>query len=402
MKTQKTILGGRSGIIALVALEILTAGCGTENRPQRDTPESVQGLRVEIARVQALPDLLEAPGTVVSAATAEIAARTTGTALRVEAKEGDSVKQGQPLAQIDAQELAARRNAAQAGLQQATAGVAEATRGLGMAQAHADIAKKTYERYAYLRRQKSVSPQEFDEVDAKNQAAQAGLEQARARLQQAEAGKSQAESEARAADEVVGYARIRAPFDGKVVRRLVEPGTVVMPGMQLFVLEKAGTYQLNATLPADALAAGPAATAVRRGETAEVLLDALPGRILSGKVAEMEAGADPKTHTVDARIDLPRDAAIQSGMFGRAMFRRGEKSAIVVGSDAVVERGQLQGMFVIDGRGIAQWRVVTTGQTQEGRTEILSGLGDGEKFVANPGDRELDGKRIAGTSEKHS
>src|SRR5581483_5062245 len=67
----------------------------------------------------------------------------TGTVLRVEAKEGDLVKAGQLLAQLDEQELAARRSAAQAGMQQASAGVTEATRGLSMAQAQADIAKKT-------------------------------------------------------------------------------------------------------------------------------------------------------------------------------------------------------------------------------------------------------------------
>lgn len=393
---------GRTGAWVATAVLVAAAGCGGEKSARKETPEVVQGLRVETAKLQSVPDMLEAPGTVVSTVTAEIAARTTGTVLRVGVKEGDFVKQGQLLAQLDDQEFAARRSAAQAGMQQASAGVAEATRGLSMAEAQADIAKKTYDRYTYLREQKSVSPQEFDEMEARNRAAQAGLEQAKARLQQAEAGKAQAESGARAAEEVAGYARVRAPFDGKVVRRLVEPGTVVMPGMQLFVLEKGGTSQLDATLPAEVLAAGPDAMEVRRGSIAEVHFDALPGRTFSGRVAEMEAGADPGTHTVHARIDLPRDAAIRSGLFGRAAFRRGEKKAIVVESKAVVERGQLRGVFVVDANGIAQWRVVSTGQTRDGRLEILSGMGDGERYVADPGARELDGKRVVGSEEKRS
>lgn len=393
-----------SSCCAWAAIGILaaTAGCGGEKSARQEAPETVQGLRVETAQLQNVPNLLEAPGTVIATATAEIAARTTGTVLRVEAKEGDLVKAGQLLAQLDEQELAARRSAAQAGMQQASAGVTEATRGLSMAQAQADIAKKTYDRYVYLKQQKSVSPQEFDEAEAKNQAAQAALERAKARLQQVEAGKTQAEAEARAAEEVASYARIRAPFEGKVVRRLVEPGTVVMPGMQLFVIEKTGTYQLDATLPAEALVAGPDAPAVKRGATAEVRLDALPERTFTGKVAEMEAGADPGTHTVHARIDLPKDTGIQSGMFGRAMFQRGERKAIVVKSEAIVEHGQLRGIFAVDASGIAQWRVISAGQPRDGKTEILSGLGDGEKYVADPGERELDGKRIAGGREKSS
>lgn len=387
---------GQAGAWFALAALLAAAGCGGEQSARKKSPESVQGVRVETAKLQSMPDMLEAPGTVVSAATAEIAARTTGTVLRVETKEGDFVKQGQVLAQLDDQELAARRNEAQAGTQQAAAGVAEATRGLSLAQTQADIAKKTYDRYTYLREQRSVSPQEFDEVDARNRAAQAGLEQAKARLQQAEAGKAQAESGARAAEEVAGYARIRAPFDGQVVRRLVEPGTVVMPGMQLFVLEKAGTYQLDASLPAEALAA------VKRGAPAEVRLDAMPEKTLAGKVAEMEAGADAATHTVNARIDLPKDAAIRSGLFGRAMFRHGEKKAIVVEREAVVEHGQLRGVFVVDASGIAQWRVVSTGQLRDGKVEILSGLEDGEEYVADPGARELDGKKVAASGEKRS
>jgi len=389
-------IAAKHAIALALSGSLLAAGCGSEKAVRSDTPELIQGVRVETAKLRSVPEMLEAPGTVVSMATAEIAARTTGTVLRVDAKEGDSVKQGQLLAQIDEQELVARKSAAQAGLERAVAGVAEATRGVAMAQAQADIAKKTYERYTYLQQQKSVSPQEFDEIGAKNLAAQAGFEQAQARLQQAEAAKAQAESDARAADEIANYTRIRAPFDGNVVRRLVEPGTVVTPGTQLFVLEKAGMYQLDATLPAEALAA------VKRGASAEVRFDALPGQSFSGKVVEMEAGADAATHTVSARIALPNDANIRSGMFGRAAFQHGEKKAMIVESDAVVERGQLRGVFIVAGNGMTAWRVITTGQRAGGMTEILSGLEDGETYIADPHGRELDGKRIAGSTEKPS
>jgi multidrug efflux pump subunit AcrA (membrane-fusion protein) len=381
-------------VLAVMGMAAAIAGCGGEKPARTEAAETVRGLHVETVRLQTIPDVLEAPGTVISVATAEIAARTAGTALRVVVREGDRVKQGQLLAQLDEQELLARKNAAQAGLQQAEAGAEGATRGLSMAQAQADVAKKTYDRYVYLRDQKSVSPQEFDEVEAKNRAAQAGLEQAAARLQQAQAGKAQAESEVRAAQEVAGYAGIRAPFDGRVVRRLIEPGTVVMPGMQLFVLEKTGEFQLEATLPAEMLTAEFNGRALRRGTAAEVRLDALPGKVFSGKVAEIEGGADPATHTVQARIDLPRDEAIQSGMFGRASFQRGERQAIVVPESAIVEQGQLRELYAVDSNGIVHLRLVTLGQQIGKLREVLSGLGVGEKIVSDPGARELDGKKV--------
>jgi RND family efflux transporter MFP subunit len=396
MKAQKRMGAWTHAALVLAAMGMATAiaGCGGEKPARTEAAETVRGLHVETVRLQTIPDVLEAPGTVISVATAEIAARTAGTALRVVVREGDRVKQGQLLAQLDEQELLARKNAAQAGLQQAVAGAEGATRGLSMAQAQADVAKKTYDRYVYLRDQKSVSPQEFDEVEAKNRAAQAGLEQAAARLQQAQAGKAQAESEVRAAAEIAGYAGIRAPFDGRVVRRLIEPGTVVMPGMQLFVLEKTGEFQLEATVPAEMLTAGTNATVLRRGAAAEVRLDALPGKVFSGKVAEIEGGADPATHTVQARIDLPRDEAIQSGMFGRASFQRGERQAIVVPEGAIVEQGQLRELYAVDSNGIVHLRLVTLGQQIGKLREVLSGLGAGEKIVSDPGARELDGKKV--------
>src|SRR5579871_2447289 len=114
--------------------------------------------------------------------------------------------------------------AAQAASRGASAGVVQATKAVAAAQAQADVMKKTYDRYNYLREQKSVSPQEFDEVAAKQEAAQANLEQAKAALSQSEAVVAQAESEVHAAESVASYARVVAPFDGRVIRRSVEPG----------------------------------------------------------------------------------------------------------------------------------------------------------------------------------
>ena len=245
-------------------------------------------------------DELEAPGNVIAVSTAQVAARTMGTVLQVTVHEGDYVKRGQVLAQLDERELASHRSAAQAGAQGATAGVAQATKALTAAQAQADVMQKTYERYSYLKEQKSVSPQEFDEISAKQQAAQANLEQVKAALRQAEAGSTQAESEAHAAESVASYARIVAPFDGHVIRRTVEPGSLVSPGMPLFIVEDSSRYQLEATLPAEATAF------LKKSASARVQLDGLQQKSLSGKVAEMEAGADPASHTLKARIDLPR------------------------------------------------------------------------------------------------
>jgi len=379
---------------ATLALLLVLTACGGETVQKKAAADSVSGMHVETVQMALLPDEHEAPGVVRAAATAQIAARTMGTALEVRAREGDHVKHGQMLAQLDERELAARQNAAQAALREAQAGREEVARAVSAAQAQADLAKKTHERFVYLRDQKSVSPQEFDEADTRNRAAQAALAAAQARQQQVEAMVARAQSEARAAETLASYARITAPFDGLVARRQVEPGALVSPGMPLFVVEDTSRYQMEVTVDASDV------RMVQRGTKARVRVDSLPGSEMEGTIVELEAGADPGTQTVRAKIDLPRDAALRSGLFGRAWFRRGERRVIAVPRASVVERGQLRGVYVVDAEQVARWRLVTLGDPIGDRVEVLSGLSQGERYVAEPGSRELDGKRIAANAAK--
>jgi RND family efflux transporter MFP subunit len=309
------------------------------------------------------------------------------TVQQVPVREGDFVKRGQVLAQLDDRELSARRDAAQAASQRAAAGIMQAMNHVTAAQAQADVMQKTYDRYSLLKRQNSVSPQEFDEISAKQQAAQADLGQAKAGLNDAEAGATQAESEARAAYELAGYARITAPFDGCVVRRMVDPGSLISPGVTLFIVEDTSHYQFQATLPAEA------PHTIKKNSSARVMLDGLSQRALAGRVAEIESGADAASHTLSARVDLPRDAALRSGLFGHAFFLRGEKHSLLASTDSIVQRGQLAGIYVVDDSGLIHWRVLTLGKTNGNQVEILSGLTDGDATVLNPDNRELDGKK---------
>ena len=376
------------------AAGIFLAGCGGETRVPPQKAEVAPGLHLQRVEAQSVTDELEAPGSVIAVSTAQVAARTMGTVMQVPVREGDVVKRGQLLAQLDERELSSRRNAAQAGSEGAAAGVTQATKAVAAAQAHADVMQKTYDRYKFLQEQKSVSPQEFDEIAAKYQAAQATLEQTKAGLRQAEAGATQAESEMHAAQDVASYARIVAPFDGRVLRRTVEPGSLVSPGMALFVIEDTARYQLEATLPAEALAA------VKKNSAARVQLDAFGQKSLAGRVAEIEAGADPASHTVKARIDLPKDSGLQSGLFGRAFLSRGEKRALVLPKDTLVSRGQLYGIYFVGDGNLLHWRVITAGKTIGDQMEVLSGLNDGEVVVLNPGNQELEGKKASANPAK--
>jgi RND family efflux transporter MFP subunit len=375
------------GVFAAAALLAL-AGCGGKEEAKSVAAERVSGVRVEAVKLESVPDEIVAPGTVASAATAQVAARVMGTVTSVLVREGDAVKAGQVLVTLDERELAERRSGARAAVEESTHAKEEVARGVAAAQAQADVMGKTYERYAMLRDKKSVSPQEFDEVEAKQRAAQEGLAGAKARQQQVASMAERAQAESRAMETVAGYARVTAPFNGVVVRRMVEPGAMAAPGVSLVVVEDTSRYRIEVTFDA-ADAAG-----VQRGSKSRVELDALPGKSFSGSVVEMEAGADAASHTVRARIELPRDAAIRSGLFGRAWFARGEKKAIALPASAVLHRGQLHGVYAVDAEGIARLRMVTPGKSMGDKIEILSGISAGERVVMDAANRELDGKKV--------
>jgi hypothetical protein len=97
------------------------------------------------------------------------------------------------------------------------------------------------------------------------------------------------------------------------------------------------------------------------------------------------------------KIDLPSSSKLRAGMYGTAEFTNGVRNAIVIPRTAVVARGSLNCVYVLDGQGIAQLRYVTLGATQGNLVEVLSGISAGERLVDNPSDRDLSGKRVLDT-----
>jgi multidrug efflux pump subunit AcrA (membrane-fusion protein) len=115
---------------------------------------------------------------------------------------------------------------------------------------------------------------------------------------------------------------------------------------------------------------------------------------LPGKVVEIVPAADAASRSFLVKIELPAQAHLRSGLFGRAYFPRGEREALAVPRSALVSRGQLQGVYVLDNARIATLRYITLGKPNGEQIEVLSGLQPGERLVASPGALELDGKKV--------
>lgn len=290
------------------------------------------------------------------------------------AHEGDRVSAGQLLARID-------DAMPRAALEEASAAAASAKQALSAAEAEYALAASTQARYQQLFDKKEISTQQFDEVKTRAQATGAARELAQAQLSRATAALAQAKVS-------LGYSSVEAPFAGLITARQVDPGTFASVGLPLFTMEDSGSYRLDAQLNEADM--GP----VHVGSRATIAVDSIGADELVGKVTQIVPSADSASRTFLVKIALVPDSRLRSGLFGRARFASGTRSALMVPKTAVVERGQLQAVFVVDSGNLATLRYVVAGNPLGPEVEILSGLQVGERIVTAPGDRELAGKLI--------
>jgi RND family efflux transporter MFP subunit len=298
-----------------------------------------------------------------------------GTIVDIRVHEGDRVQSGQVLATIDDAQP-------HSGADQAAAAVTAAEKEVSAADFELALARATLNRYQQLYEKKSVSPQEFDEIKARYQTAEA-------RHDVALAGESQAAAASTQARTSLGYTHIRAPFSGVITEKKADVGTLTSPGMPIFTIEDTRDYRLEVAVDEDEL------RFVRTGLVTPVTIDALGNVQLSGKVVQIVPAVDPASRSFLVKVELPADACLRSGLFGRVRFPRGEQLALLIPRTALVERGQLQGVYVLEANQIARLRYITLGKSDGENFEVLSGLQNGDRFVAAPGDGEFDGKRIA-------
>jgi RND family efflux transporter MFP subunit len=373
-KAKKPTFVLRSATLGSIVLSLMFIGCSSRPQSVSAAPETVSNVSVVSAQAANIPDVVEAVGTLRAADTSQLAAQMMGNIVEVRAREGDHVQHGQVLAVIDdAQPRAA--------LDRSTAADLAAQQDIAASESDFTLAEATFKRYQTLYDRKSVSPQEFDEIKARYHAAQARREMARAGQDQAKAALQQART-------ALGYTHIVAPFDGLVTEKKADVGTLASPGMPIFTVEDLRRYRLEATVNETDL------RYVRQGQQVAVSIDAVGDRELKGKVIEIVPAADPASRSFLVKVELPSDPALRSGLFGRAQFTRGDRTALLIPRTAIVERGQLQGIYVLDQNRIAGLRYITLGKPSAQQVEVLAGLQAEEMLIVDPGSRELSGKKI--------
>jgi RND family efflux transporter MFP subunit len=376
--------------------------------PHSSETTLASAITVETLTIHAQPiaNTLQLSGTIRPVEQATLSTRVMGRITRLSLESGDRFHKGDILARIDVMDMAAQTSQAQAGVAQAQAEVTRSQATLSQlesqrleAQAALRLAQINQSRMAQLQAEGAVAQSQLDEAntaldEARARVAQseAGIRQAQAAIAQSQAAVNRAESSVTSASASESYGTVIAPFDGVVVQKLAYEGEMAAPGTVLLKVENPARLQLEIAVPEENL------RFVRVGQPVTVQVDAA-NQSLNGTIQQIVPAADANSRSFLVKIPLNNSGRLISGMFGRiALPVGGEQETILIPTNALMQRGQLQGVYVVntnDTQSTAVLRWVKTGQQQDGQVEIASGLMEGDRIITSNIQQLSDGQPIA-------
>jgi RND family efflux transporter MFP subunit len=303
-------------------------------------------------------------GTLFPAFESKIGPKTSGTVEVVNVDEGDQVKKGQRLAQLDQKSLLIAIRQCQA-----TVRVAEAQ--LKEAELKELNLRREKERLANLFEKNVISRQRYDDIDTAHSMALTRMELIRAQILSARENLAMAEQKLR-------DTRIVSPFSGLIVKRFINQGEYVttMPPSPLFLVMNIDEVEMEVGLPEVHLAN------IAIGNPVEIIVDTYPGITFKGKISTINPMVDPISRAFKVKVRIPNgDHRLKPGMFARVkIYPKIHRDALIVPFKSVVRRGGNTAVFIADGD-IVSLRAVTEGITNEREIEIIDGLQEGEEVV---------------------
>lgn len=370
-------------ILNLMATPLLIAGlslfsCSEKIEPGNTAPQTTTAVTVPVVEVAhaVQPVMYDAVGTVKARVSATVSSKLMGVIQAFKVKEGDPVKQGGLLVVLDERQVSAQLSQARAALSEAQKAEAGAVSAQIAAEAGAQRALLSYRRNQTMLEGGAITQETFETVDAQHKQAQAALAQATSMVEAARYRVSQARSAMDAATVAQKDARVLAPFDGKVTAKLADAGALAAPGTPLLTLEREGGYRVDLVVPEAYI------QSVRTGQSVDVRIPAVGNAAIAGTVDVIVPSADQGSRTFVVQVGVWDTEFLRSGMFARVPLSIGEQKSMRIPESAVVRRGQLTGVFIVDEKNTARFRLIRIGRAYGDQIEVISGLKDGTRLVA--------------------
>ncbi len=355
----QTQLAQALGTCLPIALLLSLALLGACSKPTEPVSASKPALKVTLVHAQQAPisDDISASGTI--AAREEVLLGVELSGVRVNAvlvEVGQHVKAGQVLLRLDDRTLQVELIQVRAQAKQA--------------QANLTVAAANAKRGAELRKRGLTSQSDTDQINAALLNAQAGVELANAALQ--------------ASQLRLSFATLKAPTDGIISARSVQPGTVVAAGSELLRMIKNGALEWRAELSANEF------LRVSVGDSVAVSTQSAH---VAGKIRAIDAGLKMQSRTGVVYADLPEDAQLRAGTFAQGRIQLGTRTGLVLPATAIVQRDGYAYVFT-EKDGVVSQKQVQLGASVANSVEVVSGLALATGVVAEGGGFLTDGDRV--------
>lgn len=352
-------------IALLTTVSILLISCGKKGKKQVANNTPAIAVKVEKATKNSNNQFITISGKVQSTLSANLSTRIMGYVTNTYVNVGDKVSKGQLLLSINNTDLNAKKAQIEATIIKAKAGFINA--------------EKDYNRFKNLFAQNSTSQKEMDDITARYQMAKANLDATKQM-------KNEINSQ-------FAYANIKAPFSGVITNKFINKGDMANPGVPLISVEGKSGFEVMAMVPESEI------SKIKKGALVDVLVKSI-NQTIKGKVTEISTSAKNTGGQYLVKIKLNKtNTNVLSGMFTTVQFPI-EKSQtntgmVLIPTEAIVERGQLQGVYTVSVNNKALLRWLRLGRTFGNQVEVLSGLKADETYILSAEGKLYNGATIS-------
>ena len=355
---ERTRLATIVSYILLFSVVFFQSGCEWFRPQTPATPvQTIHPKHGEIVRRVTLP------GNVMAYQEATLYAKVAGYLKTINVDKGDTVKEGDLLAEIEAPEMLAD---------------------LVKAKAEAEAAQLDYKRVTEAQKKASdlVVPQTVDAAKAKSGVAVAGVQRI---------------------ETLLGYAKITAPFSGIITKRWVDPGALIPAATSSSSPKSAAVVTLMDfnRVRIDVAVPDTEAPFVEKDLPVKVTVDELPGRVFDGAITRFAYALDESTKTMTTEIETSNpDLALRPGMWASVEIElHKNQNALLIPAEALVTEKNKNSLFVVrDGK--AQKVSVTTGFDDGVNVEILKGCAPGDAVIVAGKQSVTDGQKVKAAEAK--
>jgi RND family efflux transporter MFP subunit len=386
------------GLAALALAAAAAVSCGSDSKPAAASGPAPVEITAEPAVEDRIGRMLRVTGTLTADEEAEVAAETTGRVVGTPVERGSRVSEGSALIALSPTEAQAAASDAEASVAQLEARLAiepgqtfsiDNVPEVAAAKATRELADAEFGRIRSLLEQRVVSQAEFDQRRTQVEATANQYRAARNAAQQQYRMLEGAKARLTAARKALADTVVRAPFAGLVVERKVSVGDFVTRGTKVATVVKVAPLRVELTVPEQS------AGLVRAGGSMRLQVDASPGRYFEGQVRFVSPAFRPDQRALTVEAIVPNDdGALKPGMFASAEIALpADAPSVVVPSAAVATEAGVSHVFVVRDSSVEQ-RMITTGVSVGGRTEVRQGVAAGERVATSRLGALSDGARV--------